>query len=288
MRTEKEMLALILAYAQAREDIHAVLLNGSRANPNAPKDIFQDYDIVYLVDAVELYWDNPSVPAYFGEMMILQKPEDMGDPPGEGDGHYTYLMQFADGNRIDLSFYPLEDMEKVLQDSLTVVLLDKDGSLPDVPMPSDRIYFPKPPTAKAFVDCCNEFWWVTPYVAKSLWRCELISSVYLKECIVRAALIKMLTWYYGVQTEFEQDAGKLGRYLHQELPAAWWTLLEESYAGAEFADIWQALFKMGELFRLAAAAVADVYGFAYPQQEDAAVSAFIRKIKDLPPDADTF
>ena len=29
-------------------------MNGSRANPNAPRDIFQDYDIVYVVEELSL------------------------------------------------------------------------------------------------------------------------------------------------------------------------------------------------------------------------------------------
>lgn len=45
MRTEKEMYDLILNIANNDERIRAVYLNGSRTNPNVPKDIFQDYDV---------------------------------------------------------------------------------------------------------------------------------------------------------------------------------------------------------------------------------------------------
>jgi hypothetical protein len=46
----------------------------------------------------------------FGELMILQTPEDMADPPPDNDGHYTYLMQFLDGTRINLSLFSLENI----------------------------------------------------------------------------------------------------------------------------------------------------------------------------------
>ncbi len=42
MRSEKEMIDLILSVAQADERIRAVLLVGSRANTDVPKDTFQD------------------------------------------------------------------------------------------------------------------------------------------------------------------------------------------------------------------------------------------------------
>lgn len=49
MRTENEMYELILKIAKDDDRIKAVYMNGSRTNPNVPKDIFQDYDIVYVV-----------------------------------------------------------------------------------------------------------------------------------------------------------------------------------------------------------------------------------------------
>ena len=47
MRTSDEIIELVLGYAANDERIRAVGLNGSRTNPNAPKDLFQDFDIVY-------------------------------------------------------------------------------------------------------------------------------------------------------------------------------------------------------------------------------------------------
>ncbi|HKU52108.1 MAG TPA: aminoglycoside 6-adenylyltransferase, partial [Nitrospira sp.] len=154
MRSEKEMLDLILSIAKKDESIRAVIMNGSRVNPHTKKDPFQDFDIVYVVREVEPYRQNPGFIRPFGDLMILQTPEDMVDPPPENNGHYAYLMQFMDGNRIDLSLYSVQNIDAVIADSLTVVLLDKDGLVPALPSPSDLDYLPKPPTAKLFEDCC--------------------------------------------------------------------------------------------------------------------------------------
>lgn len=155
------MLELILNFAENDENIRAVVMNGSRANPNAPKDLFQDFDIACLVNDMNPYVRNENIPSHFGEILILQEPENMQDPPAENNGHYTYLMQFKDGSRIDLSFDPLELFQSAAADSLTIALLDKDGILGDVSLSSDKDYLPKPPTEKLFRDCCNEFWWVS-------------------------------------------------------------------------------------------------------------------------------
>ena len=49
MRSEAEMMDMVIAAAREDDNVRAVLLNGSRANPNAKKDMFQDYDIVFIV-----------------------------------------------------------------------------------------------------------------------------------------------------------------------------------------------------------------------------------------------
>ena len=49
MRSEKEMLDLITKTAEEDPRIRAAYLEGSRVNPNVPADIFQDFDVVYVV-----------------------------------------------------------------------------------------------------------------------------------------------------------------------------------------------------------------------------------------------
>ena len=84
MRSEQEMFDLILSTARADPRIRGVVLNGSRANPNAPHDFFQDFDIVYLVTDLAPFTSNLEWIHRFGELMILQLPDDMTDPATGG------------------------------------------------------------------------------------------------------------------------------------------------------------------------------------------------------------
>jgi len=288
MRNEKEIIDLILRFAHADDNIRAVVMNGSRVNPNAKKDPFQDYDIACLVRDVTPYQQNMSIPPFFGEMLVMQTPDDMGDAPTGNNDHYIFLMQFMDGNRIDLSFHSLAVMEEIISDSLSLVLLDKDGLVRPLPQPSDVDYFPKPPTAKQFFDCCNEFWWVTPYVAKGLWRDELTYAKCHLEIYLREKLLEMLAWYFGVRTGFQKAPGKMGKYLKGGLEPELWALLERTYADAAPEHTWDALLAMGELFRVTGRRVAAEFGHNYPEQDDRRVTDFIREIRRLPRDAQTF
>lgn len=285
MRTEKEMLDLILKTAREDERIRVVIMNGSRANPNAPRDPFQDFDIVYFVTEMKPYIKNLAWIQRFGELMILQMPEDMQDPPPSEDGSFGYLMQFADGNRIDLGITPLEKLLESLDDSQSILLLDKDGIVPALPPTSDRGYLPKPPSAKQFADCCNEFWWVSAYVAKGLWREEFLYAKGFLDEYVRPQLMKMLTWHIGIQTGFKASPGKLGKYFQKYLEPEVWEKLLQTYADGTYEHTWEALFTMTELFRQVALGVAGHFGFAYNHGEDQRVSAHLKHVQKLPRDA---
>jgi aminoglycoside 6-adenylyltransferase len=285
MRSEQEMFELIVGTARQDDRIRAVILNGSRANPNAPRDIFQDYDVVYVVTEVEAFKGDPDWIKRFGEMMILQLPDDMGDGPERDDGGYGYLMQFADGNRIDLTLYPLDRLNEMERDSLTILLLDKDGCIKPPPPPSESDYLPKPPTAKEYADCCNEFWWVSTYVAKGLWRGEIIYAKYLLEQVLREELLKMLTWYIGVKSQFLRNPGKFGKYFKQYLEPELWQMLLDSYADSSYDRTWEALFLMGDLFRRTAVPVAAHFDFDYSHGDDKRVSAHLKHVRSLPKNA---
>jgi aminoglycoside 6-adenylyltransferase len=285
MRSEQEMLKLIVDTAQHDDRVRAVIMNGSRANPNAPRDIFQDYDIVYLVTEVDSFKYDYAWLARFGQRMIMQMPEDMQDPPPSNDGGFAYLMQFTDGNRIDLGIYPIDGLEVLGRDSQSILLLDKDGIIQPFPPPSDSDYLPRPPTAKAFFDCCNEFWWVCPYVAKGLWRDEIPYAKTLFEGAVRDEINKMVVWYIGVQTRFSKNPGKAGKYFKKYLEPELWDLLLKTYADASPHNTWEALFTACDLFRTVALRLAGHFGFDYPHGDDARVSAHLKHVRSLPRDS---
>jgi aminoglycoside 6-adenylyltransferase len=285
MRSEQDMLDLILNTARGDDRIRAVIMNGSRTNPNAPRDIFQDFDILYLVTDMAPFVDDRTWIGRFGELMIVQMPEAMQEPPPANDGSFAYLMQFADGNRIDLTLFPIDKLDSLEHESLSVLLLDKDGLIQGLPPPSDSDYRPRPPTAQIFADCCNEFWWVCLGVAKGLWREELPYAKYIFERFVREQLMNMLTWYVGTKTQFSRGPGKFGKYLRQSIEPELWELFEHTYADASYDASWDALLAMCNLFRITATYVADQSGFEYPYGDDARVSAHLRHVRSLPADA---
>lgn len=286
MRSEQEMMDLILGYAGRDERVRAVGMNGSRTNPNVPKDMFQDYDIVFVVTDLDSFVADPDWIDCFGSRIIMQTPEDMNLFPPELDGNFSYLMLFSDGNRIDLTLCPIEKKENWHNgDKLSIVLLDKDQSLPALPAPSDQDYWVERPSAAFYADCCNEFWWVSTYVAKGLWRQEITYAMDHLHKNVRPMLIKMLEWRVGIDTHFSLSTGKNGKYLQQHLPEQSWRALMSTYPEGTYEGVWRALFALLDLFRSTAREVAERLNYAYPSEDDSNVTAYLMRVQRLEPGA---
>ena len=129
MRNEQEMMALILDLAKRDERIRLVTLEGSRTNKHISPDEFQDYDVSYFVTDMASFQRDERWLDVFGRRLMMQKPEDMELFPPELGSGFSYLMLFEDGNKIDLTLYPIEDLSGYFaaSDGLVEVLLDKDG-----------------------------------------------------------------------------------------------------------------------------------------------------------------
>lgn len=150
MRSEQEMMDLLLGIAKKDERIRAVYMNGSRTNPYVSKDQFQDYDIVYAVTETASFLQDAAWIHQFGELLMVQEPDKLDQGIGrevDFTRSYTYLMLFQDGNRIDLQIETKESMlSGYVRDKLTIPLLDKDGWLPPIPPPTDVDYHVKKPS----------------------------------------------------------------------------------------------------------------------------------------------
>jgi len=97
--------------------------------------------------------------------------------------------------------------------------------------------------------------------------------------------MKMLVWYIGCQTDFKINPGEYGKYYSQYLTPELWQSLLSTYSDSDYAQTWEALFAMGELFRNIATQVSVHMGFLYPAEEDARVSAHLRHVRNLSRDA---
>lgn len=286
MRSEQEIYDLILKIAGEDERILAVYMNGSRTNENAPKDIFQDYDIVYVVEETDSYITDKKWIEKFGEILYMQYPDDSPFLPEPQKDNYGWLVQFTDGNRIDLHVQTVDFMKKViLEDRLCRVLLDKKGILPEIPDATDVDFWVKKPSENEYLAACNEFWWCTNNIAKGLWREETTYVQDMTNMTVRKQLEKMLSWKVGILTDFGVCVGKSAKYMYRWLPKEEWEAYLSTWFSCDVEEAWDAVLRMCILFEKTARYVGKELGYEYNQTEGANAYVYLEHVRALPKDA---
>ena len=256
MRTDQEILELILETAKKLQ-IDAVALSGSRTDTKAPKDEFQDYDVVYVVDDLDNLTSDLAWLYQFGTR-IIEQHNILGN-------RRLYLMLFEDGNRIDLTLCPKDHIQEWVESEADFTVLEDPKGLFVPHSPSPERFWTSPASETDFEKSCNEFWWVSAYVVKGICRKQVIYSTDHLYGICLQELLKILAWQVASDRGVV-DIGKnykyLFQYLHTEKEKEFSALLDLS----SLDKITQSLFATMQLFHQEAQRLAQKMGFKYEKE----------------------
>ena len=256
MRTEAEILNLILQTAKTIQ-VEAVAMSGSRTNPKAPKDEFQDYDVVYVVDDLDNLTSDLSWLDQFGKRIIEQE--------GTLGHRRLYLMLFEDGNRIDLTLCPKEHIQEWVDSEAGFTVLEDPEHLFEPYSQNLERYWTSPASAIDFEKACNEFWWVSAYVVKGICRKQVIYATDHLYGICQQEFLKILAWQvasnWGVV-----DIGKNYKYLFNYLPTEKEKEFSDLLDFSSIDKITQSLLATMQFFHREAQRLAQKLGFDYDKE----------------------
>ena len=256
MRTDQEILELILETAKKLQ-IDAVALSGSRTDTKAPKDEFQDYDVVYVVDDLDNLTSDLAWLDQFGTR-IIEQHNILGN-------RRLYLMLFEDGNRIDLTLCPKEHMQEWVDSEAGFTVLEDEKGLFEAYLPNPKRYWIAPPSEEEFTASCNEFWWVSAYVVKGICRKQVIYATDHLYGICQQELLKILAWQVASDRE-AVDIGKNYKYLFNYLPDEKEKDFSNLLDFSSLDKIIQSLLATMQLFHQEAQRLAQKMGFDYDRK----------------------
>lgn len=215
MRSEKEVLDAVIRFAQRDKNVKAVILNGSRANPNAPRDFMMDYDVAFYVEELALtkeYIKNQCWIKEFGDLVVMQHNWFSG-------GEHIFLLQYDDSVRIDLSFHDIRKVHREkAADSLSVVIYDPENRIGEIPPPDEHTYYVKKPARKKWEATLNVIWWLQVYVTKELWRDEIPLAKELYDINTMNCLRKLLSWHIAADKDWKVNVGHGEKWFKRLLP----------------------------------------------------------------------
>ena len=256
MRTEAEMLDVILKTAKTIQ-VEAIAVSGSRTDTKAPKDEFQDYDVVYVVDDLDNLTSNISWLDLFGNRIIEQEVA--------LDHRRLYLMLFEDGNRIDLTLCPKEHIKEWVDSEAGFTVLEDPEHLFEPYSQNLERYWMSPASETDFKNSCNEFWWVSTYVVKGICRSQVIYTTDHLYGICQQELLKILAWLVA-SDRGAVDIGKNYKYLFHYLPAEKEKQFSNLLDFSSLDKITQSLFATMQLFHQEAQSLAQKMGFDYDKE----------------------
>ena len=255
-RSQEQMLRLISQTGQTLQ-VDAVALSGSRTDTKAPKDEFQDYDVVYVVDDIDNLTSDLSWLDQFGKRVIEQEV---------ALGHrHLYLMLFEDGNRIDLTLCPQEHIQEWVDSEAGFTVLEDKKGIFETYSPSPERFWIHPASETDFEKVCNEFWWVSAYVVKGIYRNQLIYSTDHLYGICQQELLKILAWQVA-SDRGTVDIGKNYKYLFNYLPIEKEKEFSALLDFSSLEKITQSLFATMQLFHQEAQYLAQKMGFKYKKE----------------------
>ena len=256
MRTETEMLDVVLKTAETLQ-VTAVAMSGSRTDTKASKDEFQDYDVVYVVENLDELITDLSWLDQFGKRIIEQEV-------GLGQRR-LYLMLFEDGNRIDLTLCPKQQIQEWVDSEADYTVLKDDKGLFESYLPSPKRYWTNPASQTDFEKSCNEFWWVSAYVVKRICRKQVIYAIDHLYGICQQEFLKILAWQVA-SDRGKVDIGKNYKYLFNYLPAEQKKEFSDLLDFSSIDKITQSLLATMELFHQEDQSLAKKMGYDYDKE----------------------
>ena len=252
-RSEAQMLRLISQTAKTLQ-VEAVAMSGSRTDTKAPKDEFQDYDVVYVVDDLDNLTSDLSWLDQFGTR-IIEQHNVLGN-------RRLYLMLFEDGNRIDLTLCPKSHIQEWVDSEADFTVLEDTKDLFTPYSPNSQRYWTSPASQTDFEKACNEFWWVSAYVVKGIRRKQLLYATDHLYGICHQELLKVLAWQVA-SDRGTVDVGKNYKYLFSYLPVEKEKEFSNLLDFSSSDKITQSLFATMDLFHREAQAFSLKTGFHY-------------------------
>ena len=275
----------IVAFAQADENIRAVILEGSLAS-NFQVDELSDYDINIFAINYEHYLSGDRWMNQIGNVLIYQK------------GHFqfydatipTRLVLFRDQKRVDFSFWHLNLLSEIIEGEKQYesykngyqVLVDKDRLAEKLKPSPVAGFFISPPNHDDFRQTLYDFWFEAYCMAKYLSRKDLFYAKLIENRYIKDRLFQMILWNHQVANKWQPDpilhteGKRFEKWALSELIDA----ISQCFSQYDFDGTWNSLIAMVELFNRLARQTSIQLQIEYPYQIEEEMTDYLQYLRD--------
>ncbi len=191
---EADVLDKLMRWANSQPLVRALVLESSRAREDTSIDAFSDYDVLLVVSDTRAFSRDEAWLRHFGNILVLFRDQ----ARMYGLRSYNRLVRYEDGTKIDYIVWPVALLQRALEhpklldllDNGYKVLIDKDHLAINLKPPTYTAFTPRKPTEQEYQLLVEEFWLESIYVAKNLWRDELVHMKYNLDFVMKFELLR--------------------------------------------------------------------------------------------------
>lgn len=268
-------------WAESREDVHAVLLVGSRARVDAPADEWSDVDLVLVVDEPDRYLGDERWVESFGRPLLT-----FLEPTAVGKAFERRIL-YADGLDVDVAVLTPAWLGRAAEDPETAsvirrghrVLLDRLG-LADLAARAAAVEPPRRlPDERRFRELGADFWYHAVWAARKLARGEILMAKRSVDGYLKERLLTLLAWHARA-VDPELDTWHEARFFERWADPRAVEALRASYARYDPGEVRRALLPTMETFERFERETAERLGFGAPPGRDPVRSLVLAVLDD--------
>ncbi|HPJ01658.1 MAG TPA: aminoglycoside 6-adenylyltransferase [Candidatus Limiplasma sp.] len=266
-------LNAIIQFAEASDQVSALILIGSQARTRMKADAFSDIDLIMVVKDADPFIRSDTWLQAIGNVHISFTEHTV-------DGQMEKRVMFDDAQDVDFVIMNESAALQALKQGDAAAILSRgyrvlvDKLHLAMPQPHPLPIF-TPATEPEFTNLVQDFWFHTIWVTKKLLRSEVWAAKFCVDGYMKQRLLWMIEQHEHIVRKSGDDTWYGGRFIDRWAGEDILRDLSQSFAHYDRVDIAQALAKTMLLFRRLAVEVAQNSGFVYPAHADDYAAAWV-------------
>lgn len=276
MEQERDTIRNITRAAQQDASIRVLIMTGDRVNKAAVQQPLARYEFALAAED-PLQALHSKVWEQLGDAKLLRRS--MREKQVQaGIEVYAAWLLYDDMARVCMKAVRTEEaVDFVSADTLSQIMLDKDGLLPPMGMPTDLSRRTKAPSEERFNELFDGFFEAALETGIALRKEQLIRGLkFLSEA--RTYLLPATEFAIATEYDYLINLGDRGRNFKAYLEKDEYEAYLKCFPTADVEYVWTALFNACSLFRGAGMKICEKEGFAYPKRVDVAILHHLRSL----------
>jgi aminoglycoside 6-adenylyltransferase len=262
-------LTTFVRWAEPRDDVHAVLLVGSRARTDTPADEWSDVDLALVVDEPDRYLgDERWIEAFGRPLLTFLEPTAVGRA-------FERRVLYGGGLDVDIAAFTPAWLERAVEDPETAsvvrrghrVLLDKVGLAELAPRAASIEPPRRLPDDRELRELGADFWYHALWAARKLARGELLMAKRSVDGYLKERLLTLFAWHARAGDQ-GLDTWHEARFFERWADPRAVEALREAYARYDPDEVRRALLATMDVFDRFERETAGRLGFSPPPARD--------------------